>query len=97
MDRAGLYLIKRLLSDKNLTPKDAQKLEQKWRESLKTMDRQTLEETLKESEEQLKDDKELNKRGGLTAFGQALIPAREEEVEVLRTELRHRFSDEDRN
>ena len=61
------------------------------------MDRQTLEETLKESEEQLKDDKELNKRGGLTAFGQALIPAREEEVEVLRTELRHRFSDEDRN
>jgi hypothetical protein len=86
-----------LLSDKNLTLEDAQKLEQKWRESLKTMDRQTLEETLMESEGQLKDDKELNKRGALTALGQALIPAREEEVEVLRTELCQRFSTEDHN
>jgi hypothetical protein len=96
-DGAGLYLIRRLLSDKNLTLEDAKKLEQKWRETLKTIDRQTLEETLMESERQLEDDKESNKRGGLTALGQALIPAREKEVEVLRTELRQRFSDEDHN
>jgi len=86
-----LFLIRRMLQDTNLTKKEAQKLEQEWRESLRTMDRKTLEKELKESEKRWKRFNESHKRGGLTALGQALLPVLDEEMEVIQKALHRRL------
>jgi hypothetical protein len=92
-----LFLIRRMLQDTNLTKKEAQKLEQEWRESLRTMDRKTLEKELKESEKRWKRFNESHKRGGLTALGQALLPVLDEEMEVIQKALHRRFIEQEHN
>ena len=62
-------------------------LEQQWLDYLKTMDRQALEIILKKSEERLEQYKESHKLKQLTVFGQALLPALEKEVKLIREGL----------
>jgi hypothetical protein len=87
-----LHIIRRRLRDGNLTEEEAQKLEQGWRESLKSMDRQTLEATLTRSEKRWEDYKESQKEKALTVHGLANLPVIEEEVKVIREELSQRIT-----
>lgn len=97
MDGADLVLIRRLLYDKNITQEDAQRMEQKWRESIETMDRQSLETELKSSENRLENHKEDIAKSGGTPLSRALFSALEEEVDVLRGVRHQRFSEKGHN
>jgi hypothetical protein len=86
----SLFTIKRNLRDGIWNREEVSALEQQWLDYLKTMDRQALEETLIKSEVKWEDWKHKQKRKRLTAHGEALLPVLEEDVAVIREELRRR-------
>ncbi|HEX3036955.1 MAG TPA: hypothetical protein VHT73_17850 [Thermodesulfobacteriota bacterium] len=86
----SLYWIQRMLGGGMLPIEAVPVLEKQWMEYIKTLDKQALEETLKKSESRWEDHKDMQKRNVLTAYGEALLPALEEDMELIRAELRQR-------
>lgn len=88
----SLFQIQRNLRDGIWNIEEVPALEQQWMDYVKTMDRQALEEALRKSEARWEDWKDKHNRKRLTAHGEALLPVLEEDVKLMRTELRRRGS-----
>ena len=86
----SLFRIQQMFRDGMRNIEEVPGLEQQWLDYLKTLDTQALETKLQKSEASWENYKDMQKRKALTAHGEGLLPALEEDVKLIRAELRRR-------